>query len=268
LFFNSYLYRKAMERMNRRLELQVERRTSELVKANRSLRGEVEVRKEQDRLLRKLASELILAEARERRTIAGDLHDHIGQALALARQKLQRLHGNAVFSGSEKEIETTQALIEQIIKYTRTLTVELSPPVLYELGLGPALASLAEQFNKKHHLPVIIRNNALPSDINDDIRITLYTAARELLTNVVKHANAKQAILSVGLKDGNIVITVADDGAGCPSLPVACDGAGFGLFSIRERLKHFGGLLSIESLPGRGTTVTVVMPRQQQPGKI
>jgi signal transduction histidine kinase len=263
LYFHRCLSEDAMEKMNRKLEQRVIKRTAELLRANGSLRREIEIRRDRDRQLRALASALTLTEENERREIAGNLHDHIGQALALASHKLRQLHGNAVFTGSEKEIEAVQDLVEQIIKYTRTLTIELSPPVLYELGLSPALSSLSEQFNKKHRLPVRVHDKGLPADISHDVRITLYTAARELLTNVVKHAQATQAILSIGMRRGKIIIAVADDGVGCPSPPVSRDGAGFGLFSIRERLRHFGGALTVESVPGQGTTATVIMPVHQ-----
>ncbi|MBI5804777.1 sensor histidine kinase [candidate division TA06 bacterium] len=260
LYFHGRLYREALERMNRRLEHLVQKRTAQLAGANLSLRREAAARQRQDIQLRNLASELVLAEARERRAIAGDLHDHIGQALALVRRKLQVLQGYSAFSGSEREVESIRDLIDQIIQYTRTLTVELSPPVLYELGLGPALASLAGQFRKKHGLAVTAGCEGLPPDLGDDAGITLYTAARELLANVVKHSGAKNAWLTAGAGPGTISITVRDDGSGCPPLKTACDGSGFGLFSIRERLKRYGGTLSLESLPGKGTSATITMP--------
>ena len=92
------------------------------------------------RQLRRLASELSLAEARERREIASDLHDHIGQALAYASQKVTTLRGNAVFSGMEDDLAEILTILNQAIRYTRNLTVEISPPVLYELGLPAAMS--------------------------------------------------------------------------------------------------------------------------------
>ena len=91
------------------------------------------------RQLRKLASELSLAEARERREIASDLHDHIGQALAFVSQKMSVLRGNSIFSGMEGDFAEILSILEQTIRYTRDLTVEISPPVLYELGLPAAI---------------------------------------------------------------------------------------------------------------------------------
>jgi signal transduction histidine kinase len=262
--FQRCRYEASMGKVNRRLGMMVASRTSELLRSNEALKKEIDVRKERDRQLRALASQLTLAEENERRQISVNLHDHIGQALAMVRRQLHDLQGNSVLSGAEKEIEAIQDLTEQIIRYTRSLTVELSPPVLYELGLGPALSSLADQFNKKRHLPVCIEKLDLPGDIDNDVRIIVYSAVRELLNNIVKHAFASKASIRVENKNGMISITVVDNGKGCPALPVVCDGTGFGLFSIRERLRHYGGTLSVGGTSGTGTSVFMEIPAHKQ----
>jgi len=272
LFFQRHLFEKSIIEMNERLENLVKDRTSELIKANNALEQEIALRREKDRQivtyqqqLRALASEASLAEERERREIACNLHDHIGQALAFAKAKLRDLQGYSAFSGIEKDVEEIRNLVGQIIQYTRTLTSELSPPTLYELGLEHALSWLAEQFQKKYHLRIEVRTTKIPLVLKDDIRIILYKSVRELLINVVKHAKASIATIALSNKDNVIQIRVMDDGIGCPqavATPVSNDGVGFGLFSIRERLKHYGGNLVIQNPPGGGTMVTLSLQSQ------
>ncbi len=137
--------------------------------------------------LRRLAAEVCLAEERERRRIAADLHDHLGQALALMKMRLQNLRGDAVLGGHGSTLDELVALSDQAIRYTRSLTFDLSPPVLYELGLGPALEWLGEDLARRHGLKVAVRDRARLA-LPDDLKVMLWKSARELLHNVVKHA--------------------------------------------------------------------------------
>ena len=107
--------------------------------------------------LQRLSTELTLAEAHERREIASDLHDHVGQALAYVRMKLSQLQGNSVFCGFEGDFGGLVKLLDQTISYTRNLTSEISPPILYELGLIPAIEWLIEQTQKKYNLKIALR---------------------------------------------------------------------------------------------------------------
>lgn len=215
------------------------------------------------RQLRRLASELSLAEARERREIASDLHDHIGQALAYISQKLVILQGNAVFSGMEEDIDEIQTILEQTIRYTRDLTVEISPPVLYELGLPSAIDWLAERAGHRHNLNVVSSQSGRAGSVSDDIKVFLFKAIQELITNTAKHASAKRVDIAIKWKANGIAIEVRDDGCGFDTAsfqnglsPDCC----FGLFSIRERLSYIGGSMDIDSAPGKGTRVTIQTP--------
>ncbi len=213
--------------------------------------------------LRKLASELVMAEVRERRRIAEDLHDHMGQYLALIRVKLAAFQGNTVFCGYEQDLLDIQALLDKAIGYTRHLTMVVSPPILYELGLVPALTWLAEQYSRRHKLSIQCRAlNDIPK-LEEDLRGMLYRSIRELLINVVKHANARTVDVEVRSEGPDVVMTLTDDGDGFE--PDALDlerHQGFGLFSIRERLTYLGGTLELRSKPGWGTRVTLRCPVQ------
>jgi signal transduction histidine kinase len=207
--------------------------------------------------LRRLARELGLAEERERRQIAEGLHDHLGQALAIIKLRLRRLRGDAVLGGHGGALGELVDLCDQAIRYTRELTFELSPPVLYELGLGPALSWLGDQIQAKHGLTVMVHQPS-SRDLPEDVKVLLWKSARELLHNVVKHAAAKRVTLTLDTSDERVRLTVADDGLGFDPAGARHEaGEPFGLFSIEERLHQLGGHMAIESSVGGGTVVVL-----------
>jgi len=213
--------------------------------------------------LRKLASELVMAEVRERRRIAEDLHDHMGQYLALIRVKLAAFQGNTVFCGYEQDLLDIQALLDKAISYTRHLTMVVSPPMLYELGLLPALTWLSEQYSRRHQLAIRCHAASDIPNLETDLRGMLYRSIRELLLNVVKHANARTVDLEVRSEGTDLIITLTDDGVGFDPTSLDLEShQGFGLFSIRERLTYLGGILQLWSEPGSGTRVTLRCPVQ------
>jgi signal transduction histidine kinase len=215
--------------------------------------------------LRSLALELSIIEERERHRIATDLHDHIGQTLAVASIKLGALRECTDMTGIVSGVDDIRRIVEEAIEYTRSVTFELSPPVLYELGLVPGLSALAEQFQAQHNIEIEISDDGQPKVLDDDHLIALYKAVRELLMNIVKHAGAHRAVITL-LRDADRVrITVEDDGAGFDAAnrkPYSTT-SGFGLFSTRERLRGIGGRMEVASAPGKGTKITIEAPLQQ-----
>ncbi len=221
--------------------------------------------KQYEESLRRLASELALSEERQRREIAEDLHDHLGQGLAMLRMKLMKLRGNAVFCGLDGNIDEMDKLLGKIIRYTRSLTFEISPPVLYELGLGPALEWLAEEYSSRHGLSIGVELNELPEELPSPMRVMLFKSMRELLINVIKHAEAGKVLLSARIADQGLALSIQDDGLGFDDPEAALhpsDGAfqGFGLFSISERLKLCNGALTICAVKPKGSVVTMTLP--------
>ena len=216
-----------------------------------------------EKKLRRLASELSLVEARERREIASDLHDHIGQALAYVSQKVSRLQGNSIFSGMDDEFSEIRSILRQTIQYTRDLTMEISPPVLYELGLEPALEELAERSKKMHGLDVRASKEGTIREVSEDVKVFMFKSVQELIVNASKHADASEVKIHSRWQEETLEITVSDDGKGFD--PARCEGGFtgddcFGLFSIRERLSYIGGSFEIDSSPGKGTRVSIVCP--------
>lgn len=225
----------------------------------------------QVRLRTRLASELSLSEARQRRIIAGELHDHIGQALAFIRVRLSRLQGDAVFSGFEDTLADIMRLVEQAINSTRSLTFQISPPVLYELGLQAGLEWLGDQLGQEHDVNLRVDADGAVDDLPDDTRVVLFQAARELIVNAIKHAGPRHIVVSAALSGGEATVSVVDDGSGFDVARLNTSGAEmttFGLFSIRERLDYLGGSMTIESRPGSGTSVILRAPaRSASAGK-
>jgi signal transduction histidine kinase len=231
-----------------------------IVSANERLEREVA---ERTASLRRLAREVCLAEERERRHIAENLHDHLGQALALMKIRLRDLRGDAVLGGHGRALDELVSLSDQAIRYTRGLTFELSPPVLYELGLGPALEWLGDRVQAKEGLPVTVRARGR-ADLPDDLKVMLWKCVRELVHNVIKHAAAGRLELRLEIRDGVVRLTVADDGVGFdPEILQRHAHDRFGLLSIQERLRDYGGGLAIESRPGEGARMRLeaVIPK-------
>jgi PAS domain S-box-containing protein len=213
--------------------------------------------------LRSLAAELSLTEERERRRIATILHDHIGQILAMSKIKLGSLIESSpsfIHEGSVKEI---REYVEQAIDYTRSLTFELSPPILYAFGLEAALEWLSEQIMEQFGIVCEFENDGHIKPVSEEIKVFTFTAVRELLANVVKHAKASRAKITARRVNRSLVIHVADDGIGFNPSKLKSrlyDNQGFGLFSIRERLRHLGGQMEVKSIKGRGTRIILEEP--------
>ncbi len=221
--------------------------------------------------LRSLASDLSLAEEQERRRIATMLHDHIGQILAISKIKLGALLQSAANDGFLEQLEEVREHVEQAIQYTRSLTFELSPPILYDLGLESALEWLTEQIKEQHGISCDFETDNTPKPVRDEFRIVLFSAVRELLMNVAKHALAKTAKVTIRRVNENIVVHVADNGTGFTVSKMNFyldENKGFGLFSIRERLRHLGGQMDVRSAKGRGTRVILTAPLAMEKVKI
>jgi len=262
---------EALKESHQALERKVAVRTAMLASANELLKLEIEERKlsekkllKQQEKLRSLSSELVLTEERERRRIATDLHDRIGQTLAVTKIKLGELReASASSEAGAKALDEIQQYIEETIQDTRSLTFELSTPVLYVLGLEAALAWLANQTREKHGLQIEVKDDGKPKPLDNGCRVIAYQAARELLFNIVKHAQAKSATVSIKKYDDAVRIDIEDNGIGFDTAEldtIASDPKGFGLFSIQERFHALGGRLEIHSEPGRGTLVSLMLP--------
>jgi PAS domain S-box-containing protein len=213
--------------------------------------------------LRALTSEMMLVEERERRRIASELHDQIGQNLALCKLKVTALEHNLNDEALKGELALVRRLIECSIQDARSLIFDLSPPVLYELGFSAALEWLAERMQEQFNFPVEFEGRLKDPELNNDQQVILFQVARELLMNVGKHSRASQVKIILSLEGPFLKLQVNDDGVGFDASRVFAPRepeGGFGFFSMRERLNYLGGGLEVKSTRGQGSQITVKVP--------
>jgi signal transduction histidine kinase len=225
------------------------------ITAEKAMEEEIAAYQEQ---LRDLAAELTMAEEKERRRLAEELHDHISQVLALSQLKLGALKQELADSQVSQSLDEVRGHLSRVIKTTRSLTAELGSRLLNELGLEAGVQWLADKFREQYGLNIEVQCNL--GDSLEPVKNTLlFRVARELLINVVKHAQAHKVKISLIENNGELQLLVADDGVG---LAEANHGSldSFGLFSIGERLRSLGGRLDIDSSPGRGARVSITLP--------
>lgn len=216
--------------------------------------------------LRELASRLTLSEENTRREIATDIHDRVGYGLVSLLEELRQLESETTAKGKErvhKAMNDVQALINE----SRSLIFKLSPPALKELGLNPALESLASILLTPQGITWKLVGNEddiIAKAADDDVCILLFRMTREVLVNVTKHARAQNVTITVRRGKNKIQVMVEDDGIGFdPTQLSEGDMAGhYGLFSIRERLTSLGGSFNIISAPDLGTTIVMTTPRE------
>ena len=219
--------------------------------------------------VRALSTKLALVEERERQKIAADLHDTIGQNLALARIRLGLL-------GKKVDDEETGAMIRELvqdndesIRVIRETINELSPPALYRLGLSAAIEALAERYARRHGIAFRFRSaTAFEPDCDRELKIILFRIVRELMFNVIKHSRAKAALISLTYEWNSLTVEVTDDGVGFDmgsadlytgkSLNVRDDR--FGLFTVQEAVSFLGGEMTIRSVVDEGTAIRIRVP--------
>ncbi len=222
---------------------------------------------EYQRKLRKLAAELTVVEARERRAIAAELHENLGQVLATAKLKVAPLRTLIPEPELQARVEEVQSLVEDALQQTRSLTYQLSSPILYQLGLEAALQWLAENMQRQYGYRVAFTRLGESGELLEESSVFLFSAVRELLVNVAKHAGATQAAVRLRWLDDAVEVLVKDNGKGFrrESLSYSPLGAhhshdGFGLFNIYERASDLGGRVLLRSEPLKGTAVKIHLP--------
>jgi len=247
---------EALQEANEALEQRVRERTMAL----QNLAEQLE-RSRHD--LRKLASELVMAEERERKRIAGVLHDEVAQTLAAARMQLDLLQGISSDEKEKQNLVEIKALLMQSLQETRALMTDIGNPLLFDMGLKAACEALVSRLMERHSIRISCDIRDAYKHLDPDVKTILYQVVRELLNNVVKHSKAQNAHVLIDAENGHFRVKVTDDGLGFDPqmLGAPTVEGGFGLYSIRERLIAINGSLRIESTPGTGTVVTAILPK-------
>ena len=213
--------------------------------------------------LQDLALELTYAEEKQRKQIATDLHDDVGQLLASSRMQIAAINTSLDKETILKKTQDVSKGLLNAIKATRQAIFELSPPQLNEIGLEAALSDwMEEEMEVKYSIQTVFQGEDRKYALSKEVRYLLYRCIRELLLNIVKHASATQVILNISEKEKVLCISVEDNGIGFNYDPneKGSATAGFGLFSIRERIQNIGGTLDIETNKGRGSKIQINSP--------
>jgi len=215
-----------------------------------------------EQALRAVVAEAALTEERERRKLAADLHDDVAQLLSLASMKLRALEdsGDAAEQGALRG--ELADLVTAARKRVSSLSFQLSPSVLHDVGLVAAAEWLAEDMERSYGLEVRVSAESELGELDDATRVTLFRALRELLINVARHSGSTEACVRIARDAGDAVVEVEDRGVG---FAPASRSGGFGLRSLCDRVEHMGGSVRIDSAPGRGTKVVVRAPLQGSP---
>jgi len=209
--------------------------------------------------LRAMAGEMIRVEHRERQRVAHVLHEDLQQWLAAAKFRVDELQEGAASPADRSASEKIAGMLDKAIGITRTLSTDLHPPVLYELGLKSILEWLAKDMSQKFDMQVTVRIAAELKPLSDELTLFVFDSVRELLMNVTKHAGVNAATVEALQAEGGWGQVEVRD-AGCGFDPAKRNDRTLGLFSISERADAIGAWLEVKSEPGRGTQVTLTLP--------
>jgi signal transduction histidine kinase len=210
-----------------------------------------------EREFRRLARAVARVEEDERRRLARDLHDGLGQTLTALKHRLAQL-GDDVAPHARERLDAAVALCTDALEDTRALSRLLRPPILDDLGLEPALRALARSIGESSGLSIDLDVEPLP-ELDGDLQTLVFRVAQEALNNAAKHAHAKAVLVRLVARGGFLQLQVADDGRGCDADAMLHSG-GSGLGGMRERLRLYGGKLELHSAPGEGTRLRAVVP--------
>ncbi len=217
--------------------------------------------------LQRLARQLAENEEQKRWQISRYIHDTIIQNLSISSMRIEALRGKTARDSIEnaEALQTIRAMIDESITQCRTVISDLTPALLYELGLVPALEELAESLQEKHETRIeVTADDAFDHEMDHALRGLLFQACRELVMNALKHGGRCVIRVNVNCPGENVCVRVRDNGRGFDPTHLhnhhSQNDGGFGLFSIRERLENLGGCLEIKSAPGQGTDAAIEVP--------
>jgi PAS domain S-box-containing protein len=262
---------EALQQLNVQLESRVQKRTVELQTVNQSLRDEIAERlKVEDALhesgkrLQILSQRLVDVQEEERRAIARELHDRVGQSLSALNINLVILDNeisNYVSEETRARLDDSMQLVTETITLVRDVMSDLRPPVLDDYGLEAALRSHVDAFKARYRVDVRFERPDQPIPrLGSSVEMTFLRIAQEALINVARHAQAEQATLLLQQEEKVLRLIVQDNGTGITSWQDANRPGSHGLTIMRERAEAFGGELKVSSVPGKGTKVEASIP--------
>ena len=247
----------SLRQLNLELESRVETRTAELQAMNQSLQ-------ENRRRLQMLSQRLVQVQEEERRSLARELHDRVGQSLMALKLNLTIIQGEIARGYTEQlgtRLDDSIQLVAEIITLVRDVMSNLRPTILDDYGLESALQTYVNEFQTRYGIPVRFEKRTPPFPrLESSIEITLLRISQEALTNIARHAQASQAVLSLQLDEKQVYLTIEDDGIGIPTTEGATRPRSHGLKIMQERAEALEGTLKVRSAPETGTKIEVIIP--------
>ncbi|MCI2229377.1 PAS domain-containing protein [Polaribacter sp. MSW13] len=241
---------------------------SHFVSSARDISQSVIVKKEIEEYqtsLQKLTTEITLIEEKQKKEIASNIHDHLSQSLVISKMKINELKKNPQLKGTEEDLKFIETHISTALENSRKITYELSPPILYQLGIIDALGWLLEEIETIHKIKCQLTSNVDYIKLSDIESILLYRSIQEVINNTIKYAKASLITLEVDKNTLGVNLFVRDNGAGFDTSKLynnirSGSGSGFGLFTVQERIKNIQGEFNIKSKKNIGTTVSFFIP--------
>jgi signal transduction histidine kinase len=219
--------------------------------------GETETRRE----LERLSARLVDAQEEERRTLARELHDEVGQALTAIKMDVGvALRSPSTDARSRASLDEARAIAETTLQSVRDLSQLLHPSMLDDFGLPETLAAYLRSFSKRTGIRVQLAHEGLDSRLPADVEVCAYRIVQEALTNVARHSGALSASVSVTRRHDTVYLIIEDTGRGITAPSAASGPRGLGLIGMRERAQALTGRFAIENRPGGGTRVAVTLP--------
>ncbi|MFN7918049.1 MAG: sensor histidine kinase [Vicinamibacterales bacterium] len=213
--------------------------------------------------LQRLSAQLVTAQEDERRTIARELHDEVGQVLTAIKVELavaQRTVDG--IGGSSLLLADARSITERALHTVRDLSHLLHPAMLDDLGLAAAVEAHVREFRRRHDLPTEFVQERMEERLPQAIEVAAYRLVQEALTNVAKHARATVCRVHLQRLTNTVLVTIEDNGVGFDHAATSVNGepAGLGLLGMRERVAQLYGSIRVETAPGRGTRIAIVLP--------
>ncbi len=236
----------------------------------RALTASEEALRRSEEQLQTLSSNLLTAQEQERQRIARELHDELGQAMAALKMQVGAIERHLPTTPPERlqeECKEIREFINGIIESVRRLSRDLSPVVIDDLGLEAAIDYLANSFAKYQQIPITLDVDGLDPELPKESQRLIYRIIQEALTNISRHAGAKQICIAAERHGGTITFVIQDDGRGFDVEAVLARRAtdrGMGLATMAERARILGGTIQIDSTPGQGTTVAFTVPIRRE----
>jgi PAS domain S-box-containing protein len=254
-------FEQEFESTRRALEERVAERTRELAESNELLKREIAERVHAERERVQLLRRIVTTQEEERRRIARDLHDHLGQQMTSMRLQLQSILEACDDDDLCDKVKDVQRQAEQFDRGVDFLAWELRPAALDDLGLRVTLANFVKEWSRYTGIIAEFHTNGLGRNrLPFEIETNLYRIGQEALNNILKHAKAKNVSVLMEKRGNTISLIIEDDGVGFNPTSTAVRKRGIGLASMRERAAIIGGGLDIESAPRKGTTIFVKIP--------